>query len=191
MGAGKKNATRLSAHLVFLDEAGFQLMPSVQRTWAPIGQTPIIKHWTTREKLSVISAITLSPVRRRLGLYYQIHDKNIQQLEVVQFLRNLLRHLHGHVIVLWDCGSPHKGEPIRELLRQHRRLHLEFFPPYAPELNPDEGVWRMSKAMLANDCHDSLDMLLWTLTGALETLRWSRDHLRACIKHAELPRLAV
>ncbi len=84
MATGKKDAKRLNAHLVFLDEAGFQLMPSVQRTWAPVGQTPILKHWTTREKLSVISAITLSPKRHRLGLYYQIHGKNIQQLEVVQ-----------------------------------------------------------------------------------------------------------
>ena len=191
VAAGKKNAARLKAHIVFLDEAGFQLMPSIQRTWAPVGQTPFVRHWTTREKLSVISAISLSPVRRRVGLYYQVHDKNIQRPEVVRFLRHLLRHLHGHVIVLWDCGSPHKGEPIRELLRQHPRLRLESFPPYAPELNPDEGVWRMSKAALANESHDSLDTLLWSLTAALEDLRGSGDHLRACIRHSLLPRLTL
>jgi transposase len=191
VAAGKNSATRLKAHLVFLNEAGFQLMPSIQRTWAPVGRTPIVRHWTTREKLSVISAISLSPVRRRVGLYYQVHDKNIQQPEVVRFLRHLLRHLQGHVTVLWDCGSPHKGEPIRALLRQHPRLRVESFPPYAPELNPDEGVWRMSKAALANECHDSLETLLWSLTVSLEDLRGSPDHLRACIRHSEVPRLPL
>jgi len=191
VAVGKKNATRLKAHIVFLDEAGFQLMPSIQRTWAPIGLTPIVRHRMTREKLSVISAISLSPIRRRVGLYYQVHGKNIQQPEVVHFARHLLRHLQGNVILLWDCGAPHKGEPIRQLLRQHRRLRLVSFPPYAPELNPDEGVWRMSKAALANECHDSLETLLWSLTGALEDLRCSPDHLRACIRHSELPSIRL
>lgn len=139
----------------------------------------------------MISAISLSPLRRRVGLYYQIHDKNIQQRDVVHFLRHLLRHLRGPVIVLWDCGSPHKGEPIRNLLRQHPRLRWEWFPPSAPDLNPDEGVWRLSKGRLANECHDDLQTLLWVLTDTLEDLRRSPNHLRACIHHVKLPQLVV
>jgi putative transposase len=59
---------------------------------------------------------------------------------VVLFLRHLLRHLPGPVIVLLDNANTHKGEPLEEIRRQHPRLRLENFPAYTPELNPDEGV---------------------------------------------------
>jgi transposase len=65
------------------------------------------------------------------------------------FLRGLLRHLRGPVIVLLDNSSTHRGEPLQRLLRQHSRLHLEHFPSYAPELNPDEGVGLCDKVSLS------------------------------------------
>jgi hypothetical protein len=51
----------------------------------------------------------------------------------------LLRHLRGQVIVVLDNSSTHNGAPLQQLLRQHRRQHIDRFPSYAPELNPDEG----------------------------------------------------
>src|SRR5205807_917128 len=70
---GKKNAARLGAHIVFADESGFLLIPTVVRTWAPQGETPIHRHRQgRRDKLSVISGISVSPKRRRLSLYSQI-----------------------------------------------------------------------------------------------------------------------
>jgi PIN domain nuclease of toxin-antitoxin system len=72
-------------------------------------------------------------------LYYLLFFDNIQQEEVCVFLRELLRHLRGPVIVLPDNSSTHKGEPLQKLLRQHPRLSIEYFPSYAPDLNPDEG----------------------------------------------------
>src|SRR3989304_3137100 len=72
---GKKNARRLGAHLVFVDESGILLIPSVHKTWAPRGQTPIIRHRYQRDKISVISGISVSPVRQRLGLYWRFLPK--------------------------------------------------------------------------------------------------------------------
>jgi DDE superfamily endonuclease len=105
------------------------------------GCTPFQRHRQgRRNKISVISGISLSPQRHRLGLYYLLFYDNIAQEEVCVFLRELLRHLRGPVIVLLDNSSTHQGEPLRKLLRQHPRLSIEHFPSYAPELNPDEGV---------------------------------------------------
>jgi len=59
-----KKAQRLGAHLVFLDESGFLLIPNVRKTWAPIGQTPLFKHSYRRDRMSVISSITVSPAGR-------------------------------------------------------------------------------------------------------------------------------
>jgi transposase len=187
LAPGKKNAARLGAHLVFVDEAGFLLVPSVRKTWAPRGQTPVLRHWARRDKLSVISGVSLSPRQRRLGLYYQWHRKNIQQAEASAFLRHLLRHLRGHIIVLWDNGRPHGGEPIRGLCRRFPRLHLERFPAYAPELNPDEGVWTLTKATLANGRPDDLDALLGHLLESLADVRRSQAKLRGCVFQSDLP----
>lgn len=53
------------------------LQPVVRRTWAPTGQTPIQYSWDRRDRLSAISAITVSPVRRRFGIYFHIYSQNI------------------------------------------------------------------------------------------------------------------
>jgi putative transposase len=151
MARSKKNAARLGAHLVFADESGFLLAPLVAKTWAPRGCTPILRHRRGhRDKISVISGISMSPQQHRLGLYYLLFYDNIAQEEVCVFLRELLRHLRGPVIVLLDNSSTHEGEPLQKLLRQHPRLLIEHFPSYAPELNPDEGVWSLAKRQLAN-----------------------------------------
>ena len=158
------------------------------RTWAPQGQTPIHRHRQgRRDKVSVISGISVSPRRHRLGLYYLLFYDNIGQDEVCRFLRELLRHLRGPVIVLLDNSSMHKGAPIEQLLRQHRRLRIENFPSYAPQLNPDEGVWSLAKRELANSCPNDVDELMEDILGSIEGIRNSPQKLRGCIAQSDLP----
>lgn len=188
MGRGKKNAQRLNAHLVFLDECGFLLIPNVRRTWAPRGHTPIVRHRYRHDKVSAISAVTVSARRHRVGLYLHFHpDTNITHVEVAVFLRALLRHLRGHVIVLWDGGSIHKGPDVRALLARCPRLHVEPFPGYAPELNPDEFVWAHFKATLANGRPDDLDELVRALCHITQQARKRPDLIRSFVTASELP----
>ena len=187
MAAYKKNAARLGAHIVFADESGFMLIPNVVRTWAPAGQTPIYHHRQgRRDKISVISGVSLSPWHR-LNLYYLLFYDNIGQEEVCCFLRELLRHLRGPLIVLLDNSSTHKGAPVEQLQRQHRRLHIEHFPSYAPELNPDEGVWAQAKRELANSCPKDVDELMEDILRSVDGIRSSPERLRACILQSDLP----
>lgn len=158
------------------------------RTWAPQGQTPIHRHRQgRRDKISVISGISVSPRRHRLGLYYLLFYDNIGQDEVCVFLRELLRHLRGPIIVLLDNSSTHKGAPIEQLLDQHRRLRIEHFPSYAPQLNPDEGVWSLAKRDLANSCPNDVEELMEDILGSIEAIRNSAEKLRGCIAQSELP----
>jgi putative transposase len=188
VAAHKKNAARLGAHIVFADESGFLLIPNVVRTWAPQGKTPIHRHRQgRRDKISVISGISVSPRQHRLGLYYLLFYDNIGQDEVCMFLRELLRHLRGPVIVLLDNSSTHKGAPVEQLLGQHRRLRIEHFPSYAPQLNPDEGVWSLAKRELANSCPNDVDELMENILGSIEAIRNSPQKLRGCIAQSELP----
>lgn len=177
----------MGAHLVFVDESGFLLIPSVRRTWAPRGQTPLLRHRQRRDRISVISGLSVSPRRRRVGLYFLLAPKNIQHPEVCTFLRDLLRHLRGPVIVIWDNGSIHGGDAIRALQARYPRLHLYRFPGYAPELNPDEGVWQLAKRALANGRPDSQRELFRHLRSHLTRLQRSPSLLRGCVRGSGLP----
>ncbi len=189
MAAGKKNASRLGAHLVFIDESGFQLTPSVRRTWAPRGETPRLYHLQRHDRISVISGISVSPRLHRLGLYFQLHDDNLHAAEGCAFLRELLRHLRGYVIVVWDNGPIHKGPLVRALCGTVPRLRLVALPPYAPELNPDEGVWSHAKTRLANGRPDSKDALRADVAVSLLEVHDSQRLLRGCVIGSDLPPL--
>jgi putative transposase len=105
-----------------------------------------------RDKVSVIGAVSVSPVARRVGLYFATEGKEFYNaVKVVQFLRDLLRQLRGKVIVIWDGGTNHKGPLVRKFLSRNKRLWLERLPAYAPDLNPVEAVWSWLKyGKLAN-----------------------------------------
>lgn len=163
------------------------LAPLVLRTWAPRGQTPRLRHWDRHDRISVISGVSVSPLRQRVGLYYQWHHHNIHQIEVEDFLSHLLRHLRGPVIVLWDRWWFHRSPATQALCRRHPRLQLESFPAYAPQLNPDERVWALTKKRLANGSPDDRYRLALAVIEALEACRASQSRLRGCITHTGLP----
>ena len=158
------------------------------KTCAPRGCTPFHHHRQgRRDKISVISGISLSPKRHHLGLYYLLFYDNIAQEEVCVFLRALLRQLRGPVIVLLDNSSTHEGEPLQKLRAQNPRLRIEHFPSYAPELNPDEGVWSLAKRELANSCPKDVDELMEDIIRAINGIRSSPAKLRGCILESGLP----
>jgi putative transposase len=174
--------------LGFLDESGFLLVPTIARTWAPRGRTPILTTAGSWTKVSAISALTVSPRYRRLGLYCRFHpNKNIRAPQIVQFLKHLLRHIHGHIVLLWDRGLPHRATIVADFLRRNRRLHVHLLPPYAPELNPDELVWNHLKRSLANSIPKDTKDLHGKLCKPVRRLRRSQRLLRSCINASELP----
>lgn len=158
------------------------------RTWAPRGQTPALDvagHWT---KISAISAIGVSPQRQRLALYARFYpDRNIRSPEVAAFLQQVLRHLRGPVVLLWDAGRPHRSALVKRFLARHPRLHPYRFPGYAPELNPDEFVWRHLKRALANSIPADLRHLKDLIHPPLQRLRQSQRLLWSCISASDLP----
>ena len=102
------------------------------------------------------------------------------------YLRELLRLLRGPVILLLDNSSTHKGKAIEQFLDKHPRLRIAYFPSYAPQLNPDEGVWSLAKRELANSCPKNVDELMKDILGSMDGIRSSQEKLRGCIAQSEL-----
>lgn len=162
------------------------LQPTVRRTWAPRGQTPILKSYDRRDRLSAISALTVSPVRRRVGLYFDILDHNVNAEDFETFVDHLLRHIRRSVILVIDRYSVHRGA-AKKLLARHRRLSIEWLPAYAPDLNPDEQVWNRTKhADLANFVPDDLLHLGRSVADSLRSTRKQQTLLRSFFQHAKL-----
>ncbi|MBI4739899.1 transposase, partial [Candidatus Woesearchaeota archaeon] len=164
------------------------MVPNVRRTWAPCGETPILYcagHWT---KISAISAITISAHGRRIQLYIRLHpNRNIRHQEVILFLRLLLRHLRKGFILLWDRSMVHRATRVKRFLKNHRRIIAYSFPPYAPELNPDEFIWTNLKCHAANSVPKHILHLRDLLKTPIRRLKSSKALLWSCIEASELP----
>jgi transposase len=187
----KKNALRRGATLVFLDESGFMLTPLARRTFAPRGKTPIQKCWSRHDRISAISAITVSPRRNRLGLYFKLlgDNKNAKAEDIVDFLRLIERQLQRPLTIIWDRINIHdRASLVKAYLRRHKRIKTCRLPAYAPELNPDEGVWNHTKyARLANFAPTDRKELRKTVEQELRRLRRRKDLLASFIRHTKLP----
>ena len=166
---------------MWVDESGFYPLPAVVRTYAPRGQTPVLRAPLTRDHLSVISGITSAG-----RLLVQMQAVPFRGPTVVGFLRHLLRHLPGTLLVFWDGAPIHRAQPVKDFLvtAPGKRVLLERLPAYAPEVNPDEGVWQHLKRVELRNlvCHD-LDELKQELRLAIARLRHKRQVLRGCFTH--------
>jgi transposase len=174
MARDQKGAEAQHQTILFIDESGFYPLPSVVRTYAPKGRTPILPEWCTRDHLSAISAI--SPEGK---VYFHSQDCALNSADVVAFLEHLLREVPGRMVIIWDGAPIHRSQTIKEFLMNGaaHRLPLERLPAYAPELNPDEGLWQQLKGVeLRNVCCFHLAHLRGELRDALKRVR-RRPHL--------------
>jgi hypothetical protein len=161
----------------------------VRRSWAPVGQTPVLDLWGRhRDKAAAIAALTVSPRRRRLGLYLDTGPERYITAEAAAgFVRELLRPPRGRVVVVWDNGSNHKGEAIRGLLRRFERLSIESLPSYAPALNPVEALWsHLKSGRLANFVPQDVYHMEGVVSEHLRATEWVPGLLRAVGGGSEL-----
>jgi transposase len=163
------------------------LIPTRRRTWNPKGHTPIVRYNYKHDRISAIAALTVAARRARMGLYVQFRQDNFKAVHVAKFLRMLLKHLRGQLILLWDGGRIHKGPAIHAVRDGFPRLHLERFPGYAPELNPVEQVWNDFKRHTGNSILRGKQDIRLSLHGSTRRVRRSPDKLRSFVLASHLP----
>jgi len=173
-----------------MDECGFSQRPTVRRTWAPRGQTPTLSEHFNWKHLSAAGAVVWRPGQPQTRLFLSLRPGAFDKESLVDYLRNLRRHVRGAVVVLWDGLPAHRSKFVAEYVQaQAHWLTLESFPGYAPELNPVEGLWADLKGHAsANYAPDTIDELDRHLHGATRGLRRKDHRGLGYIKHAGLLR---
>lgn len=128
--------------LVFVDEAGFYLLPAVVRTYAPCAQTPVLHPKLTRDHLSVMGG--MMPSGR---IYTLARQESLNGLHSIEFLVHLLRLAGRRLMVIWDGSPIHRRTIVKQFVSEtNGSVRLEVLPGYAPDLNPwDEGGWHHLK----------------------------------------------
>lgn len=165
------------------------MAPLVRRSWSLRGHTPVLRQRTRRhQKVSAIAALCIPPARDRITLYFRLlPDANVNAARVLDFLEHLQRQLHCPIVLIWDRFQAHLGQLINECVPPHS-AHLEYLPPYAPELNPVEYLWAYLKTNpLANDPAFDLPHLARRARSAARSVQRQPDLLRAFLRHSHLP----
>jgi transposase len=170
--------------LVFEDESGFYLLPSVVKTYGPKGQTPVIRNKQTRDHLSVMGGMT--PAGK---IYTLVRQKSLNGLHCIEFLKHLLCVAGQRLLVVWDGSPIHRRIAVKEFVASTRgRISVEPLPGYAPDLNPwDEGGWyHLKDAEMANLVCRDLEELHLEFHLAVGRFRQKPHLVQSCFAQAGL-----
>lgn len=138
-------AKKEDAAIFFADEASVRTNYHAGTTWAPVGRTPVVKGTGRTRSISMVSAV--SP---RGELHFRVYESGIRQEEFLEFCKMLIADVGRPVFLIVDNSQVHRARILKEYAAQSGgELTIFFLPPYSPDLNPDEWVWKNVK-------HDNL-----------------------------------
>jgi transposase len=138
-------AKKEGAAIFFADEASVRTNYHAGTTWAPVGQTPVVAASGKTRSISMVSAV--SP---RGELHFQVYEVGIRKEEFLEFCKMLVEDMGRPVFIILDNSQVHRSKILKEYAEQSSGMLTVFFlPPYSPDLNPDEWVWKNVK-------HDNL-----------------------------------
>lgn len=129
--------------MLYFDESGFSPNPSLQYGWSRIGETRSVEPLAHRQRGNVLGAL-----RHDGQLIWKTQQRPTRREDVIAFFDQVADQPHSVPrIVSLDNAAIHKGEAMGKKQRRWARqgLHLYYLPPYSPELNRIEIVWKHAK----------------------------------------------
>ena len=175
----RAQANREGAEIFFADESGIRSDFHAGTTWAPIGQTPVVKQSGQRFSLNMISAI--SPKGQ---LRFMVTRQRIEASVFVEFLKRLMHGWKKSIFLIVDGHPTHKARLVKTFLeRMKGKLRLFYLPPYSPELNPDEYVWNdVKNNAVGRSLITNTKNLRSAVTSRLRYLQTNPHHVRTFFK---------
>ena len=174
---------------MFEDESGISLLPSVRATWAPRGQTPVLRHRFVWKRLSLAGALVYEPDGSDAHLVFQLRPGAYNDETLIEFLTDLDQlEQHRSVVLLWDGLPSHRSRRMLDWVASQRDwLSIERLPGYAPDLNPTEQVWGSVKSTeLANLCADTIGEASQAAEDGLDRISGDVPLCLAFLRHTGL-----
>jgi len=178
----------LKATLVLEDESGFSLVSPLKRTWSPCGQTPVVRtSLDHHQRLNMLGAVRVPYHRRKcLQLSIRAYTCTLTGVQVVAFLKQLLRTISGELVFVWDHHPIHQRKLVEEFIDDEPRLHVDWFPTCAPELNPAEFIWTQLKEHSASTAPRNLLEHRCNISSGVAKIRRSQSRLQYCLSASDL-----
>jgi len=168
------------ADIYFWDESGFRADSVQGKTWAPIGQTPVVQVPGQRQSISAASAVSA-----RGGFWFVTYPGALNGELFVALLKKLMHRRRKPLHLVLDGLPAHKTKLVKTYVASTQgRLTLHFLPGYAPDLNPDELVW--SHAKRTGNARRPLqkgEKLEQRVTAQLAAIGQNRKLVRSFFKH--------
>ena len=129
------------------DEAALYLQATTMAVWAPQGQTPVVRADPSRAKTNFYGTLNLHSGEDMVTISPVMNAQ-----ATAQHLKQILTTISAHpILLLWDRAPWHRGEPIRTVLQANPRLEIMSFPVAAPDVNPQEHVWKAARRAVTHN----------------------------------------
>lgn len=184
-------AAALGAYLVFEDEAGFSMTPPTARTWSRRGTTPIIRVRGRSQRRISIAALACYKAGERSRLIYRPiihrdHKTGGRRSFAWTDYRDLLVAAHQQlgepIVLVWDNLNVHRDRRLREFINAQDWITIHFLPPYAPQLNPVEGIWSLLRRRCqANTAFIDPTHLMRALRQGLRHIQYRTGLIDGCL----------
>lgn len=147
--------------MIFEDEASFRQDSTLHTTWSHRGQQPLISVTGQRKSVKIFGGIDLFTTR-----FFYHRDEIFNATTYLKFLEQMAQLYHGkRVHYIQDNAPYHKDANVWAWFKDNRRwLEVYNLPPYSPELNAQEPLWKFTrKHGTHNKCFKSQDEIYKTL----------------------------
>jgi len=176
-----KQAKREGATVYFADESGIRSDYHKGTTWAPKGETPLLKATGRRFSLNMLSAISTSGKMR-----FMLNEGTTTTPVFIEFLKRLLIGEEKPVFLIVDGHPTHKSKKVSDFVSNAEgKLKLFFLPPYAPQLNPDEVVWAHVKRSISKKMVQSKEDMKELALSALRRIQKLPELIKSFFRQPE------
>ncbi|MDQ0987938.1 transposase [Streptomyces sp. V2I9] len=183
------------AWLVFADESGLALRPAKARTWARAGRAPVVRVAARAGRVSLAGTVCVKAGCRTRPVYRMLvhhphrrgEKKGFRERDFAGLLDAAHHQLGGNMVLVWDNSTQHVDALLRRLPSARSGwLTVYRLPPYAPDLNPAEGVWANLKHDLGNLAACTVDQLADLTHTRLKRMQYRADLLDGFIAETSL-----
>ncbi|MFE2945409.1 transposase [Streptomyces sp. NPDC059255] len=171
------------------------MTPPQAKTWSQRGRTPVVRvRGRSRRRISIAALTCYKPGHRPRLIYRPRRDdgrrdgrKSFSWRDYRDLLIAAHQQLDGPIVLIWDNLNVHKAAGLREFAASRDWLTIYYLPPYAPDLNPVEGIWSLlRRGWLSNIAFSTPEHLVQTIRRGLRHIQYRSHLIDGCLAETGL-----